>query len=606
LNRIITGTHSDCAAFSCHFMNTVDTAERQRLAALRQMCVLDTPPDPALDRIIALTARLFDAPIVLVSLIDENRQWFKARVGLDVTETPRDQAFCAYAIRGRDVLIVPDATQDPRFMDNPLVTGAPHVRFYAGAPLRTQSGLNVGTLCVIDTKPRDALSQEELALLQDLASLVIVRLETLRSIGQQNQVTGLPNHNRFLDDVDMLVAAQRAGPDLLAAIDVVSPADFHDIVKALGHRQAEQLIVSASERLKATLPAGITIYHIGPVRFAAVFHAGAVPSPSQLLNEVSRAFSASLDCGGIPVNTNPSIGVIPVNGASDAAQLLRGLVTTVDTVRERGKEWDYYDPGIDQAQQRAFTILSALHTALRVKGQLALHFQPRIDFDTGRCVSVEALLRWNHPTMGSISPAEFIPLSETTALIGAVTDWVIPSALRQVAEWRNQGHHFKIAINVSARDIERGDFAEKIASCLQTCGVEPEAIELEFTENALIRNPGLVQEQLSKLRSLGIDVAIDDFGTGYCNIAYLKTLPASIVKIDQSFIRKLSTDQSDRTIVRSMIELAHNLGHRVVAEGIETEESYRLLREWSCDEGQGYMIARPMDADALLQWIEAR
>jgi EAL domain-containing protein (putative c-di-GMP-specific phosphodiesterase class I)/GAF domain-containing protein len=591
-----------------HKFPVVDPAEQQRLAALRRMCILDTPPDPALDCIVEFAGKLLNAPIVLISLVDQSRQWFKARVGLDVAETPREQSFCALAIKEPGVMIVPDAMKDSRFSDNPLVLGPPYVRFYAGAPLKAPGGLKIGTLCVIDTVPRSAFTENEQSILCDMAEMVMIRLETLRSIGYVNPLTGLLNHNGFLETIEQLIASGSGptAPALLAAIDVVSPIHYDEIVRAIGLRHGEQLLITARNRLQMHLPQGTTVYHIGAARFAAVFRDVLLPAPSETLAAVTRSFREPIDCGGVPVNTSPSIGFIPVRAGSDAAQLLRELITTLDDVREKGVEWAFYDPAIDIAQQRAFAVLTALHEALVADKQLSLCYQPRVDLGSCRLAGVEALLRWNHPALGAISPAEFIPLAEKTALIGAVTDWVITNVLKQIAEWRGLGHHVKVSVNVSAYDMEKGDFAEMLSARLALFAIDPESIELEFTENALVRNPARVHEQLSRLRTLGTEVAIDDFGTGYCNISYLKLIPASVVKIDQSFIRTLATDASNKAIVRSMIGMAHALGHAVVAEGIETGESYDLLREWGCDEGQGYHIARPMGPSALIEWIDKR
>jgi EAL domain-containing protein (putative c-di-GMP-specific phosphodiesterase class I) len=284
-------------------------------------------------------------------------------------------------------------------------------------------------------------------------------------------------------------------------------------------------------------------------------------------------------------------------------QLLRALSTVFDDIEKRRVDWGFPEPLRGDKQYRACSILAALPDALDADDQLTLCYQPRVDLTSGRLVSVEALLRWKHPTLGQISPTEFIPLMEKAAVIGAVTDWVITHVLRQTRLWQIEGHTFKVSINVSACDIERGNFFSDISTRLVEHNLPPSIVEFELTENALIHDSGKVYDEMSKLRNLGIDVSIDDFGTGYCNMCYLKSVPASIIKIDQSFIRKLSADNKDQFIVHSMIDLAHGLGYRVVAEGIETQDSYTMLQQWGCDEGQGYLMAKPMDAAALMQWI---
>jgi EAL domain-containing protein (putative c-di-GMP-specific phosphodiesterase class I) len=228
-----------------------------------------------------------------------------------------------------------------------------------------------------------------------------------------------------------------------------------------------------------------------------------------------------------------------------------------------------------------------------------------VELTTGRCVGVEALVRWQHPQLGSIPPGEFIPLVEKTAWMARLTGWVLDQALDQAARWQRKGYQLRVAINVSAVDLD-ADLADQLLLRLEQRCIAAPMIELEFTESALIRDPGKLKDELHRIRKLGVHVALDDFGTGYSTFTYLKELPASAVKIDQSFIQSIMTDARDRAIVRSLIELAHALGHRVVAEGIETREVYDALAEWSCDEGQGYWIAKPMTAEEFEGWLLQR
>jgi EAL domain-containing protein (putative c-di-GMP-specific phosphodiesterase class I) len=208
-------------------------------------------------------------------------------------------------------------------------------------------------------------------------------------------------------------------------------------------------------------------------------------------------------------------------------------------------------------------------------------------------------LRWRHPTLGPISPSEFVPLAETTALIGSLTQWVLTEAARHAAAWHEQGLRLNMAINVSPQNLSESGFSDKVADVLQRCRAPASGFELEFTEGTLASNNNVVLAELKALRSTGVRIALDDFGTGFSNLSYITHLPADIIKIDKSFIHRISVDERSAVLVRTLIQLAHRLNYGVVAEGIENAEAYRLLAAWGCDEGQGFFMSRPLDAGSF-------
>jgi EAL domain-containing protein (putative c-di-GMP-specific phosphodiesterase class I) len=286
--------------------------------------------------------------------------------------------------------------------------------------------------------------------------------------------------------------------------------------------------------------------------------------------------------------------------------VLRRLYNAVDDARRGGSLVASYDERHDQAHARRFQLLSSLSDALQATDQFSLVYQPRVDVASGECVGAEALLRWHHPQFGSVPPGEFIPLVEETAHIRELTQWVLGNALAQVAAWRAAGLAPKVSINVSALNLEEDEFASRLDALLERHGVPPEAIELEFTESALARDSARVIGQLTELRQRGIDIAIDDFGTGYSSLAYMQTIPATVLKIDRAFVQALATSERDQKMVQAVIAMAHDLGYRVVAEGIETPEACALLAAWSCDEAQGYYFARPLPAAEMARWLAPR
>ena len=574
--------------------------EAQRQLQVTQLCRLDTTPDEVFEHIVSMVAEYFQAPIALISIVDEQRQWFTARVGLLAQETPRQDSFCAYAILANEPFQVLDATRDARFQDNPLVTGEPGIRFYAGMPLVTPEGLGLGSLCIIDTQPRRAMTPQELSMLEHFAKLTMARILTLRRTNFIDASTGLLNRSRLEDDVAR--AASTSQSNVLVVADVIGPMLLNDIIKVLGHSFAQALMLRMKQTLQAQLPEPCGLYCISPSRFAFLIPDGPSGELTQLYDRIIAAFDAPVQCNSIPIKTQIGLGVLPLHSGVLEQDWLRLAITSADDARDRGIGWSPYESRLDAVQQRAFTLLSGLAEALHGDGQLRLVYQPRISLNDGRCTSVEALLRWDHPTLGAIGPAEFIPLAEKTALIRELSLWVAEQAVLQAAAWQRQGARFKVAINVSASDLDSSAFANRLIELLNSQRLDPTSLEVEFTESALMRNPGEVSHQLQRLRSLGVEVAIDDFGTGYSNWTYLRDLPASTVKLDQSFIRHLGDDEKDRRLVRTIIDLAKRLELRVVAEGIETQAICELVAQWGCDEGQGYYIARPMEPELLLGW----
>ncbi|GGM02063.1 EAL domain-containing protein [Pseudomonas asuensis] len=575
--------------------------EVERLAALRSSNLLDSPADPAFDHIAEIATELFDVPIAIVSLVDEHRQWFKSIRGLDAQETPRDISFCSHAILDENIMQVRDAQTDPRFKDNPLVTGNPGIRFYAGIPLRTHEGLALGTLCLIDTNPRSELSGTQVRLLSKLRDMLMERIETLRSLSYVDPVTQLPNRSRLLEDAESML---RSSEELLAvSMDVFDPFYLNGLLNALGQDHYEGLLQSIKERLLSLLPQGIRLYSIGTARFAFLIHGMSDLQSKEVLDCIERGMTGLIDYNGIPIETRPGLGILKLQ-PGDTRDWLRALISTADVARERRMGSRYYDSDHDLAQQRAFALLSSLPVALHSEGQLSLFYQPRVDLKTGTCRCVEALLRWAHPKLGAIGPTEFIALAEKTALIRSISYWVIDAVLSQYALWKADGHCFNVSINISSHDLEDPSFAERVAEKLAKHGVPPTCVEFEVTENSLMCNFENARTQLDALRHLGSSISIDDFGTGYNNLIYLRQIPTDYIKIDQSFIRCLPGDEKDALIVRTMIELAHGLGYEVTAEGVETPEILETILALGCDEGQGYHIAKPMGAIELEGWLK--
>ncbi len=577
-------------------------AEASRLEALRQLELLDTAPSEAYDRITRMAAQLFQLPIAAVSLTDSDRQWFKSKVGVEHNQIPRMKAPCAMVAENGKVLAVPDLLEDACFRDSPLAESG--IRFYLGAPLTTKAGHCLGAMCVLGTEPR-SVSDADRAALQDLAAMVMAQIELQHALGRVDPISGLPNRNQFVSDMRDLALIEAAGEARLAAlVSLASPEELSDAMRVMGSAHLDEIVRAAVPALRQ-LTGGGKVYHVGTAQFAFVAPAGS--SLVRFSGSLMAWLGERVPAGGARFITTATVGLARFVVGEDAPlDILRNLHSAAHDALGAESGLRVYSPEQDAAYRRRFWLIGEFGRALQQPGELHLVYQPKVDLRGGACHGVEALLRWNHADEGLISPGEFIPIVESTSLARATTEWVLDAAMRQLAAWRAQGVALQVAVNVSAVNLEEPDFCERVLDGLQRHGVDPGSLALELTESALMRKPKAAQDTLARLERAGVKIAIDDFGTGYSSLAYLQEMPADVVKIDQSFVRGIESDERTLSLVTAMIKLSHDLGHRVVGEGVETEGAAQLLRAAGCDEAQGYLYGRPMKADALAEWLAER
>ncbi|MCP9222792.1 sensor domain-containing phosphodiesterase [Erythrobacter sp. LQ02-29] len=577
--------------------------EEARLNALRDLKLLDSPPSDNFDRLTRLASQLLKAPVSTISLTDRDRQWFKSKVGVDLTEIPREQAPCSYAIEGDGVFVVRDLNEDERFIGSPLAKAG--IRFYAGAPLFTRDGHGLGTLCVVDEEARD-LREGEGEVLQDLAGLVMSQIDLQNRVGQVDPGTGHPNQLRLREEVESLASHAAGKPAALLSIDVLSPTRADYTVRVMGSESVSMIMQQALSAVTNAAGEGARVFHTGRTRCAVLIEGDLLESYA-LADRIVAALKEPLSCEGVPITADPSIGVFDFTiGEVSARDVFHRASGAADDARETSSGRARYNPASDQRNGRRFALLNDFGTALQSPDQLSLVYQPRIELASGRHTGVEALLRWNHPQLGAISPGEFVPLVEQTALGRSMTEWVVGQAIGQARSWMLAGKPHAMSINASAMNLDEEDFAERLLAAACGAGVNPADLELEFTESAIARDADRVIDQLRHLRDHGVSIAIDDFGTGYSNLSYLQKLPVSVLKIDQAFVRDMANSTRDSSLVRTMITMGHDLGYRVVAEGIENRDVFDMLGEWGCDEGQGYFMSRPVNADLVFGAHEPR
>jgi EAL domain-containing protein (putative c-di-GMP-specific phosphodiesterase class I) len=374
-------------------------------------------------------------------------------------------------------------------------------------------------------------------------------------------------------------------------------------MRVLGATYAEELIRNSTEIIRLAIGDSSRVYHVGLTRCVVVLEDAKDRSWDMIANELHRRLHDSIPCSGIPVSADPVVGAYAFQtNAVSPRDVLRRLFNAADDARTSGRLVASYNEIHDRAHARSFRLLSDMRDALEHRGEFSLVYQPVLDLASGRYAGAEALLRWHHPSLGEVLPAEFIPLVEETAFTRPLTEWVLNAAIGQLAQWQRFRDVGKISINASARNLEETDFAERVAGILQKRAVPARSIQLEFTENTVLGDNPRVLEQLRALKRLGVSIAIDDFGTGYSALSYLQQFPANVLKIDRTFIKALRTSEHDQKLVRALIYMAHDLGYRVVAEGIEDREAYDLLATWKCDEAQGFYVAEPLTVDQMQEW----
>jgi EAL domain-containing protein (putative c-di-GMP-specific phosphodiesterase class I)/GAF domain-containing protein len=572
--------------------------ELARLSSLRNLRLLDTLPSESFDRITRLVASYFNLPIAAVSLTDVDRQWFKSKVGVEHDGIPRYKAPCAEVAETGRMLVIRDFEKDAHYADSTL--GNAGIRFYAGAPLLTPDGHGLGALCVLGAEPR-TITDDEMSTLTDLAAMVMDQIELQHAVGRIDASSGLPNRFQLLNDLSDL-QKNHGDRRIISLLDLAQTAQFDRLSRVMGPSYLDGLIRTVARILNAHVGDQSTPYHVGPTQFA--FFAPETANPDTYSEVLAKTLRDIENHGDFHMSMTPSIGVMSFDPAEMLPEdVLRSLQSAVQDARDSDTGVGSFSFATDLRHRRNFRLLQDFPIALDADDQLLLVFQPRMDLATGEVDIAEALLRWNHPVLGPISPAEFIPIVEASTFARALSAWVIEEALRHIAGWEALGLKFKLSINLSALNLEEHDFFERMMEKLEEYAVDPDRIELELTETAMMKETDRALDLLQRLTATGIRLAIDDFGTGYSSLAYMQKLPADVVKIDRSFIADMANGNRERVLVRSMINLSHSLGYRVVAEGVESAEACDLLQAMGCDEIQGFWLSRPMRGEALADWL---
>jgi diguanylate cyclase (GGDEF)-like protein len=434
------------------------------------------------------------------------------------------------------------------------------------------------------------------ALLLPLLMRVTRRLrkhaERIQHQALHDELTGLPNRLHFRNEV---LRALNAAGDTPVAVLLLDLDRFKEINETLGHSSGDELLKACGERIGGLTPDGGFLARLGGDEFGVVGPGMTTTEAAGLAEDIRQAFETPFHVAEIPLVVEASFGIstYPENGTG-VDQILQTADAAVSVAKDRRIGVAVYDGSIEESTADALTLVSQLRPALERK-ELILHYQAQIAVETGRVTGAEALVRWQHPERGLLQPGAFVPFVERTGASKALSGYVLEEAAGQLRRWCDESYDVGVAVNLTMFDLLDVKLPEQIASLVGRAGIEPHRLELEITESLIMGDPDRVRAVVERLKEIGVRLAIDDFGTGYSSLSYLKTLPVDVIKIDRSFVMAMATEEGDAAIVRSTVELAHNLGLEVVAEGVEDAETLAQLARFGCDYAQGYFIARPCD-----------
>jgi diguanylate cyclase (GGDEF)-like protein/PAS domain S-box-containing protein len=730
--------------------------EKARLGALHRYQLLDGRPEELFNDFTRLASEVCSTPVAILSVVEAHRVSYKSKVGIKSGETTRKNSFCSWAILEPELLIIPDAAQDARFSNNPLVTARPGIRFYAGAPLVTSDGYALGVLAVIDRRPRQ-LTAPQMKALRTLASAVVSQLELRRKsldleqavverqkayeslaaseqryslviksandglwdwnletnemtfcprwkaiLGYKDEeigsrpdewlsrvhpedmeqvqaaltshllgstphfvsehrvkrrdglyrwvlsrglavwdaarslyrmagsmtdvteqketekqllhnayhdvLTGLPNRALFMDRLKRSLARSKHGNDYLFAVLFLDLDRFKVVNDSLGHQVGDQLLVGVARRLHASLRPGDMVARLGGDEFAVVLdHLKSVNDATLAAERIQRDLAAPFNLSGHEVFISASIGIsLNLTPCDEPSEMIRNADTAMYRAKEDGRgRFELFDKGMHENAIARLRLETDLRRAIS-RNEFRVHYQPIVSLESWRIAGFEALLRWEHPEHGWVSPLQFIPVAEETGLVITLGQWILREACRQLREWQQlfpSEPPLTMSVNLSGKQFTQPDLIERISQILQETGVEPRSLKIEITESAIIENIEAAEMILKELKALGIRLSLDDFGTGYSSLSYLHRFPIDTLKIDRSFVTRMSLPKNSE-IIRTIITLAVNLGMDVIAEGVESRDQVIQLTGLNCEYVQGYLMSKPVDGEAMRALIE--
>ena len=520
----------------------------------------------------------------------------------------------ASAVRSGEITVVADMAVSPEY--RPWRQHLAGQRSVLACPLRVGDAV-IGALAIYDVEP-DVFDADEVTLLTESADDLAFGIATLRAKEEQERaredlyrlthfdaLTGLPNEARFAEALGEAIEHGQQTGTPFAALQV-NVDRLREVNDALGFSQGDQVLRDFGARLRAVAPERAMVARLRGDEFAILAPHSDRSEAQAFSRRVADVLATPFLVADIPLNVSSKTGValFPEHG-STPHDFFRRMDIAVHEARRRGLREAVFDPARNADRPDRISMASELRRAIE-GGELRLYLQPKVDMSSDRVSGAEALVRWQHPERGLLPPVEFIELAEHTGLIKPLTEWMLGAVLAQNRAWAREGQALPIAVNLSARNLRDNELLEQIRRMLAEAALAPGLLELEITESTVMEDAEFALGVLQGLREMGIPLYVDDFGTGYSSLSYLQRLPVAYIKIDQSFVRNMLDSRDSATIVRSTIDLVHDLDRQIVAEGIETRRHWEQLMAWGCDVAQGYFIARPMPASEFLDWRRER
>jgi diguanylate cyclase (GGDEF)-like protein/PAS domain S-box-containing protein len=519
---------------------------------------------------------------------------------------------CGTAVYRREAIVVSDIAADPLWEDYRQLAAEHGYRSCWSTPILSHNGQMLGAFALYSLSVREPTPAETalVDIATRIAGIAIERKLTedrIHFIANHDALTGLPNRALLKDRLGQAVLfAQRYGRR--ATVAFVDLDNFKYVNDSLGHNAGDELLKTVANRMVACVGATDSVVRLGGDEFVLVLfdQPKSNEAISAIVQKVQLAIAAPIEIEGRPLGVTSTIGVAnyPDDG-TDADTLLTNADSAMYRAKELGRDnFLFYTPELNARAHEKFALHEELRHAI-ARGEFSLLYQPQVDLRTGQVFGVEALIRWKHPKLGMIAPDRFIPLAEETGLIGQIGYWVLREACRQNKAWQVAGlSPISVSVNVSARQFRERNLAEIVASALRETGLAGKYLELELTESLIMQDVEQAVVTMKALQSLGVPLSIDDFGTGYSSLSALKTFPVARLKIDGSFIRDLPDDENDAAIATAVISLGQKLNLRVIAEGVETAEQVKFLRENNCDEMQGYYFSAPIEASQIEEFLK--
>ncbi|WP_214000482.1 EAL domain-containing protein [Arsukibacterium sp.] len=597
--------------------SNVVNLESARLNALERLHIVNSGYEQPFDRIVRMVADFFNVPNVGIHLLDDATQWVKAFAG-EQFACPRDQSVCQFILETNQLMVIPDLREDERTRNLAIVTGAPHLRFYAGMPLITSDGYTIGTVCLIDMQPRGKLSAPQQKLFQEFAALITEVMElrvryqrteqALHTATDFDAATGLPNRATVIREGQRLL--DNAGPQAATAVIKVRLDRMSLVLRTFGQQGGLTVVRTVAQRLSNLLGPDVYLGRGDGNNFILI-HIGRQSEDSITLNnwlddkanQVLAAIARPIVIGTQKANITASLGLALMNHHSAVYHVVDAASAASLGSRELGGN---QARRFSAEEFSAFRERISIETELReaaIEKAFLLHYQPIVDIaEQGKVVGAEALIRWPREDKLPIGPDRFIPVAEEIGIIHELGLWVFNTACRDLASWQQHDQALWISVNLSPVQLSDPLLADKLVARAQQSGIACSQIKLEITEGALETHFTDVNQTLNKLHQAGFTLAIDDFGTGHSSMNRVIRLPFDSLKVDRGFVSDCP-DGAGAAVVSSMASLASQLNMDLIAEGVETEQQEQFLLQLGYRLAQGYRYARPMSAEALTRYL---